>query len=292
MASGSAGADVLMAYWVIIIILMVIVVITLYKAIKVISPDQEGVLLVLGRETRTLKQGLHLVPPFISKVEVVEVGYQAIDMPKRDFRTRDNFRVEIDIFFTLDVEESSKAALKVSDYKRASMHGVEVAVAALLLETDLPDLMGLHPDVTEDIRADLDGATLPFGVVIRKVDLRDIRPGDQGRRHLRELASVGPTGVARAPIPDPGSSSQSRRGGIWVDQRGANLAKVRKALDMLPSGLPQSLWGWHVDELAVAVVDGDKRTTSTGATVVKVDGTWYHADPDDISLFLKEWREG
>ncbi len=291
MASGSTDADMLTAYYIMFIILAMILVITLYKAIKVIRPDQEGVLLVLGRETRTLKQGLHFVPPFISKVVVVEVGYQAIDMPKRDFRTRDNFRVEIDIFMTLDVEEASKAALKVSDYKRASMHGVEVAVAALLLETDLPDLMGMHPDVTEDIQADLDGVTLPFGVVIRKVDLRDIRPGDQGRRHLRELASVGPTGVVRAPIPDPGSYSQSRKGGIWVDKREANIAKARKALDMLPSGLPQSLWGWHVDELAVAVVDGDKRTTSTGATVVKVDGAWYHADPDDISLFLKEWRE-
>ena len=292
MASGSVDADMITAYWIMFIILAIVIVITLYKAIKIIHPDQEGVLLVLGRETRTLEQGLHFVPPFVSKVVVVEVGYQPIDMPKREFRTGDNFRVEIDIFFTLDVEESSKAALKVSDYKRASMNGVEVAVTSLVMGTDLEDLMRMHPDVTEDIRTDLDNATLPFGVVIRKVDLRDVRPDDQGRRHLRELASVGPTGVVRAPIPDPGSSSQSRKGGIWVDQREANLVKVRKAMDMLPSGLPQSLWGWHVDELAVAVVDGDKRTASTGVTLVHIGDAWYHADPDDISFFLKEWRDG
>jgi hypothetical protein len=290
MAAGSLDAETMTVYWVMVIVVVTIFIIILYKSIRIVRPDQEGVLLVLGRQTRTLHQGLHLLPPFISRVEMVEVGYQPIDLPGRDFRTSENLRVEIDVFFILDVEESPKAALRVSDYKRASMHAVEVALAALVMATPLPDLMRMHPDVTEDIRKDLDKATLPFGVVIQKVDMRDIRPDDQGRRFLRELASMGPSGTVRAPVPDPGSSSHSHKAGIWVDQREGELARVRRALDTLPAGLPQSLWGWQVDELAVAVVDGNRRTASTGATLVEIDGIWYMADPDDIALFLKEWR--
>jgi hypothetical protein len=199
--------------------------------------------------------------------------------------------VEIDIFFTLDVEEPAKAAFKVSDYKRASMQAVEMAVGKLVMVKDLPDLMRMDPEVTEAVRGDLDEATLPYGVVIRRVDLRDVRPDDRGRRYLREMASTGPSGLVRAPIPDPASSSESRKAGIWIDQREAALTRVRRALDTLPAGLPRSLWGWQVDELAVAVVDGEKRTTSSGATVVEIDGQWYMADPDRIAGFLKEWTE-
>ena len=128
-------------------------------------------------------------------------------------------------------------------------------------------------------------------MVIRKVSIRDLRPDERGERVLRDLAATGPTGTVGGRTTLSDGTPLFHRSGLWMDKREDNIAKVREALDFLPSGLPQPLWGWHVDDLAVAIVDGKKRTSSTGTPLVEIDGVWYVADPSDIALFLKEWRE-
>ncbi len=274
-----------------VIILCVIIMVTLFSSICIIKPDQEGVLSILGRYSRTLRSGLHFVPPFISKVRMVEVGYQPIDLPDREYRTADDFRVELDLFVSLDVEDAAKAVLNTTDYKKSSMHEVELAMGTVVTGTDLPDLMEMEPDLTSELRPTLDEATKPFGVVIRKVNVRDLRPDERGEKFLRDLAATSATGGVGAKIAIAEGTPAFHRSGLWMDKREDNIARVREALDFLPSGLPQPLWGWHVDDLAVAIVDGKKRQSSTGTPLVEIEGVWYVADPSDIALFLKEWRE-
>jgi hypothetical protein len=274
-----------------VIILLIVIMVTLISSICIVRLDQEGVLSILGKYSRTLRSGLHFVPPFISKVRMVEVGYQPIDLPGREYRTADDFRVEVDLFVSLDVEDSMKAILNTTDYKKSSIHEVELAVGTVVTGTDLLDLMGMDPELTALLRPVLDEATEPFGIVIRKVSIRDLRPDERGEMFLRDMAATGPTGTVGGRTILSDGTPVFHRSGLWMDKREDNITKVREALDFLPSGLPQPLWGWHVDDLAVAIVDGKKRNSSTGAPLVEIDGVWYVADPSDIALFLKEWRE-
>lgn len=274
-----------------VIILLIVIMVTLISSICIVRLDQEGVLSILGKYSRTLRSGLHFVPPFISKVRMVEVGYQPIDLPGREYRTADDFRVEVDLFVSLDVEDSMKAVLNTTDYKKSSIHEVELAVGTVVTGTDLLDLMGMDPELTALLRPVLDEATEPFGIVIRKVSIRDLRPDERGEMFLRDMAATGPTGTVGGRTILSDGTPVFHRSGLWMDKREDNITKVREALDFLPSGLPQPLWGWHVDDLAVAIVDGKKRTSSSGAPLVEIDGVWYVADPSDIALFLKEWRE-
>jgi len=290
-ASGPVDDGTMLTAFAMVIILLIIIMFTLFFSICIVKPDQEGVLSILGKYSRTLRSGLHFVLPFISKVRMVEVGYQPIDLPAREYRTADDFRVELDLFVSLDVEDAAKAVLNTTDYKKSSMHEVELAVGTLVKGTDLPDLMDMDHDLTNELRPTLDEATEPFGVVIRKVNVRDLRPDGRGEKFLRDLAATSATGVVGAKTHSAEGTPAFQRSGLWLDKREDNIARVREALDFLPSGLPQSLWGWHVDELAAAIVDGKKHRSSTGASLVEIDGLWYVADPSDIALFLKEWRE-
>ena len=274
-----------------VIILLIIIMVTLWSSICIIKPDQEGVLSILGRYSRTLRSGLHFVPPFVSKVRRVEVGYQPIDLPDREYRTADDFRVELDLFVSLDVEDAAKAVLDTTDYKRSSMHEVELSVGTVVTGTDLPDLMEMDPELTTVLRGVLDEATEPYGVVIRKVSIRDLRPDERGEKFLRDLAATSASGGVGTKAALADGTPVFHRSGLWMDSRDDNIEKVREALDFLPSGLPQPLWGWHVDDLAAAIVDGKKRNSSTGTPLVEIEGIWYVADHSDIALFLKEWRE-
>ena len=68
--------------------------------------------------------------------------------------------------------------------------------------------------------------------------------------------------------------------------------EVMKVLTQLPHGLPTSLWGWDMSELARAIVDGERRKATDGTPLVSIKGRWYVADISNLGSFLRDWDEG
>jgi hypothetical protein len=64
-----------------------------------------------------------------------------------------------------------------------------------------------------------------------------------------------------------------------------------RALTQLPQGLPTTLWGWDMAELARAIVDGERRTAPDGTSLVELKGRWYNADRTNVGVFVREWKE-
>ena len=64
-----------------------------------------------------------------------------------------------------------------------------------------------------------------------------------------------------------------------------------RALTQLPQGLPTSLAGWDMAELARTIVDGEKRTAADGTPLVLIKGRWYCADRSNVGTFAREWKE-
>lgn len=75
------------------------------------------------------------------------------------------------------------------------------------------------------------------------------------------------------------------------EARSAELERVREALRFLPQGVPPSLWNYNLERLAEAIVDGEKRTTTTGMPLVRIGDTWYYNDPGDLVTFMREYRD-
>jgi len=69
------------------------------------------------------------------------------------------------------------------------------------------------------------------------------------------------------------------------------VREVMKALTQLPQGLPTSLWGWEMAELARAVVDGERQKAPDGTPIVGIKDKWYNADRTNVGVFMREWKE-
>jgi uncharacterized membrane protein len=69
------------------------------------------------------------------------------------------------------------------------------------------------------------------------------------------------------------------------------VREVMKVLTQLPRGLPTTLWGKDMSQLAREIVDGPKRTCPDGSEYVKIDGKWYKADHTNVGTFLSEYKE-
>lgn len=67
------------------------------------------------------------------------------------------------------------------------------------------------------------------------------------------------------------------------------IARVKEALMFLPGGVPPSLWGFNADQLAEAIVDGEKRVAPSGMPLVRIRDKWYYNDPGDLVTFMQEF---
>ena len=65
--------------------------------------------------------------------------------------------------------------------------------------------------------------------------------------------------------------------------------EVLKVLTNLPRGVPSSLWGFEIDELAQTILDAEYALTVRGAPILTIKGKWYYGDFEDISTFLRSY---
>jgi len=65
---------------------------------------------------------------------------------------------------------------------------------------------------------------------------------------------------------------------------------VLKALSSLPRGLPSTLWGIDMDDLAEQVSRSEYRISTEGDAIVRLGARWYYGDPKDIGRFLQLYR--
>jgi hypothetical protein len=69
-----------------------------------------------------------------------------------------------------------------------------------------------------------------------------------------------------------------------------NEVKLLQVLSSLPRGLPSTLWGKDMEELALEIVNGKYAETSQGDVIVQIRRKWYYGDPADIGTFLQAFK--
>jgi hypothetical protein len=64
---------------------------------------------------------------------------------------------------------------------------------------------------------------------------------------------------------------------------------ILKVLSSLPRGLPSTLWGMDMEELAGEVSRAEQSRSPDGDLLIKVRNKWYYGDPKDIGNYLQKY---
>ena len=100
-----------------IVLVVLVVLLIVLPGIRIINQYERGVVLRLGKYSRTLEPGFRVIIPYIDKMTKVDVRTTPMDVPKQEVITRDNVTVNVDavdinmVFFTLDRPAEQIAAL-------------------------------------------------------------------------------------------------------------------------------------------------------------------------------------
>lgn len=167
--------------------LTVIVVIALFKSARVVPQRQQIVIERLGKFSRTLEAGFHILVPFIDRVAYRHSMKEfAVDVPSQTCITKDNIAVEIDGVLYYQIVDAKAASYGIDDFRFATSQLAQTTLRSEIGKIELDKTFEERETINAQVVDAVDKASEPWGVKILRYEIKDILPPHSVRDALEK----------------------------------------------------------------------------------------------------------
>ena len=167
--------------------LAVIVVIALVKTAQVVPQREQFVIERLGKFSRTLDAGFHVLIPFVDRIAYKHtLKEQAFDVPAQSCITKDNIAVKIDGIMYLQVIDARSASYGIEHYLFATSQLAQTTLRSLIGKIELDRTFEERDAINAQVVEAVDKAAEPWGVKVLRYEIKDIVPPDSVRDALEK----------------------------------------------------------------------------------------------------------
>ncbi len=144
----------------------------------VVVPQQSAyVVESLGKYSRTLQAGFHILIPFVERSAYKHTLKEtAIDIPEQVCITRDNVQVGVDGVLYLQVLDAKLASYGINDYVFAIAQLAQTTLRSEIGTIDLDRTFLERAVINANVVSELDKASDPWGVKVLRYEIRNINP--------------------------------------------------------------------------------------------------------------------
>jgi regulator of protease activity HflC (stomatin/prohibitin superfamily) len=162
-------------YVVLVVALLALIVIA--KTAVVVPQQSAYVVENLGRYSRTLQAGFHILVPFIERIAYKHnLKEEAMDIPEQVCITRDNVQVGVDGVLYLQVLDASKASYGITNYRFAIIQLAQTTLRSEIGKIELDRTFEERAAINANVVAELDKASAPWGVKVLRYEIKNINP--------------------------------------------------------------------------------------------------------------------
>ncbi len=152
-----------------------IIVISLLRSIRVVPARTALVVERLGKYSRTLSAGLHVLIPFLEKVRYkYNLKEVAIDVPAQDCYTQDNVKVRVDGVLYIQVVDPVKSAYGISDYRYATIQLAQTTMRSVIGKLELDKTFEERDQINGSVVQSVDEASDAWGVKVSRYEIQNI----------------------------------------------------------------------------------------------------------------------
>ncbi len=157
--------------------IVILVVVTLIKTARIVPQRQAFVIERLGKYSRTLSAGFHILLPFIDRVAYKHsLKEVAVDVPSQMCITKDNIAIEIDGVLYMQVLDAKKASYGIENYHFASAQLAQTTLRSEIGKLELDKTFEERDTINANIINALDKASAPWGLKITRYEIANITP--------------------------------------------------------------------------------------------------------------------
>ena len=163
-----------------VIVIGVLVLVTIIVIIKtaIVVPQQSAyVVETLGKYSRTVQAGFHILVPFIQRIAYKHtLKEQAIDVEEQICITSDNVQVGVDGVLYLQVMDARNASYGIGDYLFAISQLAQTTLRSEIGKIELDKTFEERNHINLRVVAELDQASDPWGVKVLRYEIKNINP--------------------------------------------------------------------------------------------------------------------
>lgn len=163
--------------YLVLLLILIFVVVALVKAVRIVPQAVALIVERLGRYSRTLEPGLHLLVPFVDRVRAgVDLREQVVSFPPQPVITSDNLVVSIDTVIYFQVTDPKSAVYEIANYITAIEQLTVTTLRNVIGSMDLEQTLTSRDQINGQLRGVLDEATGRWGIRVNRVELKSIDP--------------------------------------------------------------------------------------------------------------------
>ena len=158
-------------------IIAVIVVVLLVKTAVVVPQRSEYIVERLGKFSKTLGAGFHILIPFLDKVAYKRsLKEEVMDIPSQDCITTDNVSVSVDGVLYLQVVDAKLSAYGIDNYRLAASQLAQTSLRSVIGKIELDRTFEERENLNQRVVAAIDEAAQNWGVKVLRYEIKDITP--------------------------------------------------------------------------------------------------------------------
>ncbi len=181
----------LLFFMVVMVALFLYFLLALLRSIRLVPAKSEFIVERLGKYSKTLEAGFHLLVPIVEKVVFIQnLKERTIDVPPQECFTKDEIQVEIDGVIYLQVIDSVKASYGITDFQFASIQLAQTTTRAIVGTLELDKTFEERESISAKVVAVLDEAAQKWGVKILRFEIKNLIPPESVRVSMEKLVTA------------------------------------------------------------------------------------------------------
>ena len=155
----------------------IVVVFILAKTAIVVPQQNAYVVERLGKFSKILRAGFHILIPFIERIAYRHtLKEHAVDIPEQVCITNDNVQVGVDGVLYMQVLDAGRASYGIGDYMFAISQLAQTTLRSEIGKIDLDRTFEERSSINANIVRELDKASDPWGVKVLRYEIKNINP--------------------------------------------------------------------------------------------------------------------
>jgi regulator of protease activity HflC (stomatin/prohibitin superfamily) len=156
---------------------VVLAIVVIARTATVVPQQSAYVVERLGKYSKTLHAGFHILVPFVERIAYRHsLKEAAVDIAEQICITRDNVQVHVDGVLYLKVLNAELASYGISDYHFAISQLAQTTLRSEVGKIDLDRTFEERGQINHQVVTELDKASEPWGVKVLRYEIKNITP--------------------------------------------------------------------------------------------------------------------
>ena len=159
------------------LVVVAVIVLVLFKTAVIVPQQNAYVVERLGKFSRRLNAGFHILIPFMERVAYRHtLKEQAVDIAEQICITNDNVQVGVDGVLYMQVLDPARASYGIGNYMFAISQLAQTTLRSEIGKIDLDRTFEERGTINANVVAELDKASDPWGVKVLRYEIKNINP--------------------------------------------------------------------------------------------------------------------